>query len=172
MSEDPPATEVPAEPSATVQNSTPGNPKQLSRAATAVAISAIGVWALFTVILCFYVGRDELQWSRLTWLFGSVQAIAFAGAGALFGTVVQKDRADQAEKRAESAQADADAQRDAAVKGRALASVLQAEATDDGHGAKTKGLAPMGPGQQPAPQADVRREHAQLSRALFGDLVD
>lgn len=164
MSQDPQDGQSTAQPAAT------GGPK-LGLAATAVAIFAVALWAIFSVTLFFYVDNNELEWTRLTWLFGSVQAIAFAGAGALFGTVVQKDRADQAEKRADSAQADANAQRDAAVKGIALASVLQAEGAD-ADDAESKGYKPMGPGQQPAPQADVRREHARLSRALFGDLVE
>jgi hypothetical protein len=164
MSQDSPdAKEAPPSPAA-------AGPERLGFIATAVAAFAVALWAAFSVVLFLYIGRDELQWTRLTWLFGSVQALAFAGAGALFGTAVQKSRADKAEQRASTAQADADAQRDDAVRGRALASVLQAEETD-ANGAESK-LKPMGPAESAPVTANLRREHARLSRALFGDLVD
>ena len=159
-----------ASPDAKAPSPAAAAPQRLGLMATVVALFAVALWAAFTVVLLLDVGHSELQWTRLTWLFGSVQAIAFAGAGALFGTAVQKDRADKAEQRASCAQADADAQRDDAVRGRALASVLQAEETD-ADGAESK-LKPMGAGQSAPVTADVRRDHARLSRALFGDLVE
>jgi hypothetical protein len=165
MSEDPQNTPT------STPGGTKGSPQRLGVTATAVAVLAVVLWVVFTLILFFYIDHDELQWTRLTWLFSSVQAIAFAGAGALFGTVVQKDRADKAEQRAATAEADADAQRESAVKGRALGTVLQARAAE-GIGAEADRRAPMGnAGQQPTPAPDVRGEYAQLSKALFGDLM-
>jgi hypothetical protein len=143
----------------------------LSRSATIVAIAAVIFWAVFSVLLVRTANTtDEILWTRLAWIFGSVQALAFAAAGALFGTAVQRDRAEKAEERAASAQSDADAQRDDASKGRALAAILQAEAEDslgDGGGARRSGA----PAEAP-PDAGVRQSHARIARSLFGDLVN
>jgi hypothetical protein len=43
---------------------------------------------------------DEVHWSRLAWVFASVEAIAFGAAGALFGSSIQKDRAENGEANA------------------------------------------------------------------------
>lgn len=49
----------------------------------------------------------ELEWSRATYLFAGVEAIAYAAAGFLFGREVHRQRAEQAEQRADKAQAHA-----------------------------------------------------------------
>lgn len=115
-----------------------------------VAAIAIVVWMVSSVFLMFKVGTSETEWTRLAWIFGSIQAVAFAGAGALFGTSVQRERTASAENRAEKAetkstqaQAESEQNRLDAAKGRILATALvvdaKATATSSPH------LAGMGP---------------------------
>ena len=121
-----------------------------------IAVLALGVWVVFLVVMWQATDADETQWARLTYIFASVEAIAFAGAGALFGVTVQRERVQQAEKKAESNARDA-------AHGRALALATMA---DDGP--------PADPGAYafdtgPAPD-DIRTRHATLARSLFPDL--
>jgi hypothetical protein len=146
--------------------------RPMSRPAMAIAILAVGFWAIFTFILAYKSGTpDNVQWTRLAWVFGSVQSIAFAATGALFGTAVQGARADKADQRADNAEADANAQRDAAAKGRALAASLQADAKPEGlpEGQVPEGRLESAPSG--APNEDVAQKHALLARSLFGDLL-
>jgi hypothetical protein len=142
----------------------------LSRPATLVAVSAVIVWLAFSIYLLAQArSSSELQWTRIAWVFGSVEAVAFAAAGALFGTAVQRDRAEQAETRAQTAEQAAGQNLQDATKGRALAAAIQADA---GVGAEqgTGPLQPMGASQTPAGDETLRR-YAQLARSLFGDLA-
>lgn len=61
----------------------------------------------------------SLQWARLSQIYNSIEAIAFAAAGLLFGTIIQSKRAQDAENRADNAQTNA---ADARAKGSALSS--------------------------------------------------
>ncbi len=133
-----------------------------------VAISAVVAWLALSIYLLTRAGSAELEWTRTVWVFASVEAIAFAAAGALFGTAVQRSHVAQAEKRAQSAEQVADQNRDEANKGRALAAAMQADATED----QTVGrLTPMGPQDESSAEHGTRRRHAQMARSLFGDLV-
>src|SRR5690242_951149 len=106
---------------ATTPAKTTGDNK-LSRTGTVVASGTVLFWALFAAFLLSRVGtKDADVWTHLTFVFGSVQAIAFTAAGALFGTAVQQDRVKNAEHRAAMAE-------NAASNGRALALILQNEA--------------------------------------------
>jgi hypothetical protein len=145
---------------------------KLTGAALWVAIFAIAVWIGFSIFLIAKAGTNETEWTRIAWVFGSIQAIAFAAAGALFGTAVQQQNVNNAQEQATSAKKDADRQRDAAVKGRALAAVMQAEAatplTGDAGGIRRATVASAAS----ASSADeLRQRYAQLSRSLFGDLT-
>jgi hypothetical protein len=46
----------------------------------------------------------ELEWNRSAYLFAGVEAIAYAAAGFLFGREVHRQRAEQAEQRANAEQ--------------------------------------------------------------------
>ena len=146
---------------ATAQGKGTGNNK-LSRTGTVVAAGAVLLWAVFAAILLRNAGTKEADvWTHLTFVFASVQGIAFAAAGALFGTAVQQDRVKNAESRADSAQ-------DAAGNGRALALMLQSEAAPAGAGAEARDQTTPG---DSAPADEVRRRHAALARSLFGNLL-
>lgn len=149
----------------------PGS-SRLNGAARWVAIVALAVWLAFSVVMLFNIGKAETEWTRMAWVFGSIQSVAFAAAGALFGTAVQQQNVDNAKQDAASAKQDADQQRDQANKGRTLAMMMQAEGSAPS-AADQGGLERMGPGRAGAADTveAVRRRHAQLSRSLFGDLI-
>ena len=149
----------------TSATATPGKvtaKNKLSRAGMLVAIGAVLFWAVFAAIMLYNAGTKEAdKWAHLTFVFASVQGIASAAAGALFGTAVQQDRVKNAETRASVAE-------NAANNGRALALILQNEAAPATAGAEA--FDSTGPGQPP-PGDDVRQRHAALARSLFGDLL-
>lgn len=149
-----------------------GSPQKLSGPALWVAIFALLVWLAFSIVLLFNISKSDTDWTRITWIFGSIQSVAFAAAGALFGTAVQQQNVNNAQQQAASAKQTADQLRDSAANGRALAAAVQSDditkSADGGDG-----LTPMGPGE--ADTADsaeaVRRRHAQISRSLFGNVL-
>lgn len=144
---------------------------KLTGAALWAAIIAIAVWVGFSIFLIARAGTSETEWTRIAWVFGSIQAVAFAAAGALFGTSVQQQNVNNAQQQAASAKKEADQNRDAATKGRALGAVMQADAAAQPT-AGTEEARRMGVGGASAESADViRQRHAELSRALFGPLV-
>ncbi len=72
----------------------------------------------------------EIEWGRNVYLYGGLEALAFAAAGFLFGREVHRQRAERAERHADSAQRDANSARNAAAtsaaNGRALAEGVRA----------------------------------------------
>jgi hypothetical protein len=125
-------------------------------AATAVLIGFVGL----VVVLLFQAGAEEQTWTRMAWLFSSVQAITLTAAGALFGASVQGDRADKAERRADGLEQEAS-------NGRALAMhVLSDAPAEDGPG---PGVESLGSDQRPADE--LARRHAFVARKLFPDLA-
>jgi hypothetical protein len=76
----------------------------LAGTALVVAVMVIAIWLGLLVWLGVSDDVPEVAWSRLLVVLGSVEAVAFAAAGALFGTTVQQQRV-----------TDLTAQRDAAV---------------------------------------------------------
>jgi hypothetical protein len=134
-----------------------------------VATGALVVWLGFTIYLLFRADSEEVIWARLAWVFGSVEAVAFAAAGALFAHSVQRDRVDKAESRAAAAEQDAKNLKDEASKGRALAAVVQADAEigDEEQSDETPGP----PLTDTRPNGQIARRHADVARALFGELV-
>ncbi len=159
--------EEPTEPTTPPVQGKPGQSK-LSGLALYVAIAALVAWLVFTVYLLFQVNSNELAWTRIAWVFASVEAIAFAAAGALFGTAVQRENVERAEDRATTAEEVAESNRDDATKGRVLAASLQAEAADGD--SYRGGAQPMSVGSA-GDAADPVVRHAAMSRSLFGDLM-
>jgi hypothetical protein len=72
----------------------------------------------------------ETEWGRNVYLYGGLEALAFAAAGFLFGREVNRQRAERAERHADSAQRDANSARNVAAtnaaNGRALAEGVRA----------------------------------------------
>jgi hypothetical protein len=121
----------------------------------AIAASlALTAWAGFAVFLLAQTGTSDVRWTRMAWVFASVEAVAFAAAGLLFGSTVNRQRAERAEEVAEASERDAQA-------GRALAAVLKAEHGESADGPRAFG----GDAAKSPPDASVR--HARLAAALF-----
>jgi hypothetical protein len=95
-----------------------------------------------------------VTWTRLAWLFTSVEAIAFAAAGALFGAKIHRERAEKAESEARQYAGDA-------ARGRALAAAIKADEIAEG---ATRGL-----GEAGDEGTLLRARHARLARELFPD---
>jgi hypothetical protein len=121
-----PAAEAPAEPE---------EPRAgLGPVPTVVAVLLIVV---FVGLLFLLIGmRDDEHWDRLVYLFTGYEAIVFAGAGALFGTTVQRANVTAARRDAAAAKGEAKAERsraEAAVQdataGRMLSEVVKVKAS-------------------------------------------
>lgn len=130
----------------------------LRGAALWAAIAVLIAFAVFVAYLIGQVDGNEVRWTRLAWLFASVEAIAFGAAGALFGASIQRQRAEKAE-------ATASKKTDEAAKGRALAAMLKAE---EGTGGGTGGLESLeGPPSSSSEAQQIAQRHASLARELF-----
>ena len=149
------------------------SPLKLTGPALWTAILALVVWVGFSILMLFFVSKSETEWTRVAWVFGSIQSVAFAAAGAIFGTAVQQQNVSNAQQDAANAKKDADTQRETAIKGRALATVLQAEGAAPA-GGDNSGLEAIGPDQaRTTESADVvRQRHAQLAESLFPELAN
>jgi hypothetical protein len=156
---EPEVPELPEEPATPEEPDTPEQPPtgttRLTTPAVIAALFALAALAAFTIYMIIQADTDsEVTWARLAWLFSSVEAIAFAAAGALFGASVHRQRAEKAESEAREYAGDA-------ARGRALAAALKAD-DDAGDGeAATRGLG--GGDDEPS----VRARHARIARELF-----
>lgn len=99
------------------------------------------LWGAVIVLLAFgglvvwMLGQrstNDIAWSRLTYVYGSVEAIVFAAAGALFGTQVQRqsvkasdNQRERAEGRADQAEAEQKRLAIDATRGQALAASVR-----------------------------------------------
>jgi hypothetical protein len=137
-------------------NEVPTGPGKLTTPAVIAAFVALGALAAFTIYMVVQADTgSEVTWSRLAWLFSSVEAIAFAAAGALFGARVHRERAEKAEAEARQSAGDA-------ARGKALAAALKADDAAGGEAPATRGLGDD-------ENASVRSRHATLARELFPD---
>jgi hypothetical protein len=139
-----------------------------------VAIAALIFFALQLYYMRELIGANapEAQWVRAAYLFGSVEAIAFAAAGFLFGREVNRQRAEKAEARADKAQKEAGDAREgeADVKAKAITLARLAELKAGGQSKKAAQYGGLGDSAamaaQTATQADLE-EVAQLAKQLF-----
>jgi hypothetical protein len=119
------------------------------------AVLALVLWAAFVVVMLFRANTaSDLLWTRLAFLFASVEAVAFAAGGAMWGASIQRERAEKAEQAATENQKDA-------ANGRALAATLLAEG---GQPSGTPGVQRLGP-----EASEVAQRHAVIARSLFPD---
>lgn len=76
-----------------------------SKLSTPVTIIAVVVLIAFIAAIYYLFtvssSADERYWSRLLYLYGGIEALAFAAAGYLFGREVHRQQAENAEKRAD-----------------------------------------------------------------------
>ncbi len=131
---------------------------KLPGVALVAAVIVLFAFGAFVMYLVAEVDVEEVKWTRLAWLFASVEAITFGAAGALFGSTIQRDRAEKAEKKAEENQ-------ESAAKGQALATVLKADDPVSDAGAQAIKTLGAGPAREAA--SSVAARHAALARQLF-----
>jgi len=72
--------------------------------AGAVTVVALAAFFLTVLALMQRTSTDDLTWTRSVYLLSGIEAVAFAGVGWLFGKEVHRERADNAEKRADASQ--------------------------------------------------------------------
>ncbi|MFJ6772704.1 hypothetical protein ACIQOV_17370 [Kitasatospora sp. NPDC091257] len=104
----------------------------LAGTALVVAVTVIALWLGLLAWLAFNAEASDVTWSRLLVVLGSVEAVAFAAVGALFGTTMQRQRVADLTARTEAAEARADANATAALNGHRLAAAVQATRTPGG----------------------------------------
>ena len=126
-------------------------------AGRATAILVIGLWAVAAVYLLTMTGTSEVTWSRLAWVFSSIEAVAFGAAGLLFGVTINRQRAERAEARADANQKDAE-------RGRSLAAALKAEEPDVVH---ESAMILPGQSRDMDQASQIAARHARLARQLF-----
>lgn len=141
------------------QKPTPAN-SVLTGIPLAMAVFAVLIWIAFVVVMLLSAGSTDVVWTRMTFVFSSVEAIAFAAAGALFGVTVQRERVKSAEERAETNAKDA-------ANGRALAAITIADAADPGEQLRGSGYQEESFGSSAPSSDNVRRRHAEAASRLF-----
>ena len=93
----------------------------------AMALGVVITWIGLLGWLTFHTEKPDIEWSRLLTVLSSLEAVAFAAAGALFGTTVQKRRVQEAQEQAQKAGRATEAEKrsaaneQSAANGRALA---------------------------------------------------
>jgi hypothetical protein len=116
-----------------------------------VAVVVLVLFAALFVYMIVELGAGESRWTRLVFLYGTVEAIVFAAAGAIFGTQVQRANVDRAERRAADAQQRADGNAEAAAGGKALSRTVKAARDAAGGGSppgtRSRGLADGAPSE-------------------------
>jgi hypothetical protein len=117
----------------------------------AAVITAIALIAVYVAMLGFLMTlRDDKEWDRLVYLLSGFEALVFAGAGALFGTTIQRANVTAARGDAADAKKTAQAERDRAqlaekdaAAGRTLAAAIEAKAeARAGDGDRVRGSRP------------------------------
>ena len=143
---------------------------KLTGVALVAALIVLAAWLVLLSWLAFHTGATELQWARLGSVLGSLEAGAFADAGALFGTTVQrqrdeeaKERTGKAEDRASRAEQTSTEHVQAAANGRALAAAVKARA---GTRANIRGIERASAAEESGEATD---DLAALAAKLFPD---
>lgn len=134
-----------------------------SRLAAPVATVVVGGFLAFVVALIVMRDAPEIVWGRLIWIFSAVEAVAFGAAGFLFGSSIQRGRAENAE---------ADAERNAtdAANGRRLAASAEAIGVAAAAGGDDESsTVPYGPGRSPTDDmlTSLVQAHVRLAERLF-----
>jgi hypothetical protein len=101
------------------------------------------------------------SWTRLAYVYTSVEAIVFAAAGAVFGTRVQRAQTEEARSRAERAQRRAENNEAQAAGGRALAKAIKGAKRTEGSQVD-ESFGPPGMGG-PAPDGGLEQLAAMAS---------
>lgn len=149
--------EVSTEPTELASSGQPSRPSGIALVASLVVLVAFAGFVLF---LAGQAETNDVRWSRLAWLFSSVEAIAFGAAGALFGSSIQRQRAERAEEEASK-------NRDKAAAGEALAAHAKVEEELLETGDAVRGLEALGGQPDDAAALAAIRRQAALARRFF-----
>jgi hypothetical protein len=143
-----------------MNDNSPSSAANPSKSGLIAALLVLMGFAGLVIVMIFEAEVEEQTWTRLAWIFSSVEAIAFAAAGALFGASVHRERAERAERRAE-------ANEETAARGRALAA--QVIADDPGAVGSQPNQETLGP--SPSRESETAARHAAVARMLFPDMA-
>jgi hypothetical protein len=72
--------------------------------ATTIGVATLAAFGASSYYLARHIGAEQLQWDRLVYIFGGIEAVAFAAAGYFFGKEVNRQRAQSAEGKVERAE--------------------------------------------------------------------
>jgi hypothetical protein len=118
-------------------NGPPRPSPPLAGTALVVAVAVIVVWLGLLVWLGASANMPDVAWSRRLVVLGSVETVAFAAVGALFGTTIQRQRVADLAAQRDAALSRADAHEAAAINGEKLAvAVRTARASTAGSAAE------------------------------------
>ncbi len=148
----------------------------------AAIVTAIVLIAVYIAMLGFLMTlRADKEWDRLVFLLSGFEALVFAGAGALFGTTIQRANVTAARSDAADARETAKTERDRAqtaekdaTAGRTLAAAIKAKAEARADGSvRIRGSRPE-PGQETGAglgglDSDLQ-ELAMIARAIMPDV--
>jgi hypothetical protein len=67
---------------------------------TIIGVIALFAFGYFLFFLTRQISAEQQQWDRLVYIYGGVEAVAFAAAGYFFGNKVNRERSEKAEKKA------------------------------------------------------------------------
>lgn len=76
--------------------------------AAVVAVCALFLFLVLVILMFLQRGTSDTAWSRLVYLLTGVEAVAFAGAGWVFGKEVHRAEAQRAEEQVQTEQNRAD----------------------------------------------------------------
>ena len=121
-------------------------PGKLQGWALAAALVVMAAWLAMAGYLLTQADAPDDRWTRIGLVFSSIQAVAFAAAGALFGATVTAQRVEDAKHRADRAEGEAKENATAAANGRALAVAVKTRARSTGGGPErvSRGIGPRG----------------------------
>ena len=105
-----------------------GSSNERERSAIRVAIWSVGIFLLTNLVLFFFADTTNEIWTRWLFLYNGIQAVAFAGAGFLFGKEVNRGRAEAAENTADQERQRADEAQEGAASGKAMAAQIKEKA--------------------------------------------
>src|SRR5262245_24378171 len=135
------------------------------------AITVLAAWLGLLYWLILHTSATDAEWARLLVVLGSLEAVAFGAAGALFGTTIQRqrvqeaqERAEKAEGRAEKAEETASATAAAATNGKALAAAVKVRERSRG---AAEGIERVTRGEQAGRRADDAL--VEFAQKLFPD---
>lgn len=95
--------------------------------ALVAAIALLLAFVGFQVWLFRHLDLEQQRWDRAVFLLTGLEAVAFAGAGYLFGRDVHRVRAEKAEARADTSEEEAEAAKRSGEAGRSLARAVLAK---------------------------------------------